>query len=83
MTIIVFGIAHCDSVKKARAFLAERGIPYTFHDYKTKGVPEAQLREWVSAKGWEVLLNRRGTTWRTLDENIKLAVSNSDAAIAV
>ncbi len=86
MTIIVFGISHCDSVKKARAFLAERGISYKFHDYKKQGVPQAQVREWVNAKGWEALLNRKGTTWRALDENTKSAVANSntaDAAIAV
>ncbi len=83
MTIIVFGIANCDSVKKARALLAERSISYTFHDYKKQGVPEARLRQWVSTKGWEVLLNRKGTTWRALDQNIKTKVVNADSAIAV
>ncbi len=83
MSVTVFGIANCDSVKKVRTFLAERGISYTFHDYKKQGVPETQLREWVSAKGWEVLLKRNGTTWRSLDENIKAAVVNAEAAIAL
>lgn len=83
MTIIVFGIANCDSVKKARTLLAERSISYTFRDYKKQGVPEAWLRQWVSAKGWEVLLNRKGSTWRALDQNIKTKVVNADSAIAV
>ncbi len=83
MSVTVFGIANCDSVKKARAFLAEHGISYTFHDYKKQGVPETQLRLWVSEKGWEMLLNRKGTTWRALDENVKAAVINDDAAVDV
>ena len=83
MTIILYGIANCDSVKKARAFLAENKVAYTFHDYKKQGVPEAGLRIWVSAKGWETVLNRKGTTWRGLDEATKATVTNAETAMAV
>jgi arsenate reductase (glutaredoxin) len=83
MTTILYGIPNCDSVKKARAFLSERGVAYTFHDYKKQGVPESELRAWVDAKGWESVLNRKGTTWRGLDEATKAKVINAEAAIAI
>lgn len=83
MTIILYGIANCDSVKKARVFLAERGVAHTFHDYKKQGVPEAALRTWVSTKGWEMLLNRKGTTWRGLDESMRAQVVDAESAIRV
>lgn len=63
MKTIVYGIPNCDSVKKARALLDERSVPYEFHDYKKLGVPEAELRRWVKAKGRDVVLNRKGSTW--------------------
>jgi arsenate reductase (glutaredoxin) len=83
MTIILYGIANCDSVKKTRAFLSERDAPYTFHDYKKQGVPEAPLRAWVELKGWETILNRKGTTWRGLNEAAKASVRDAESAIAV
>lgn len=83
MNSIVYGIPNCDSVKKARALLDELGIAYSFHDYKKQGVPEAELRRWVKAKGCDVLLNRKGTTWRTLDEVTKASIVDDDSAIAV
>jgi arsenate reductase (glutaredoxin) len=83
MTIILYGIANCDSVKKARVFLAERGVAYTFHDYKKQGIPEAALRTWVSIKDWEMLLNRKGTTWRGLDEIMRAQVVDAESAIRV
>jgi arsenate reductase (glutaredoxin) len=83
MTTILYGIPNCDSVKKTRAFLTERGMAYTFHDYKKQGVPEAALRAWVDAIGWDTVLNRKGTTWRGLDEAAKAKVINAEAAIAI
>jgi arsenate reductase (glutaredoxin) len=83
MTIILYGIPNCDSVKKTRAFLSERGLAYTFHDYKKQGVAEAELRTWVDAKGWETVLNRKGTTWRGLDEKTKANVNDAGSAIAI
>ena len=64
---IVYGIPNCDTVKKARAWLAAHGQAYTFHDFKKLGVPPQALARWMQAAGWEKLLNRKGTTWRALD----------------
>ena len=69
--IDLYGIPNCDTVKKARAWLAERGIDYTFHDYKKEGADPVKLSEWVEAKGWETVLNRRGTAFRKLPEDVK------------
>jgi arsenate reductase (glutaredoxin) len=81
--LTLYGIPHCESVKKARAWLAEHGLAYQFHDYKKSGVPEARLRNWVSAKGWQTLLNRKGTTWRALAPEAQAAIVDSDAAVAL
>jgi arsenate reductase (glutaredoxin) len=83
MTITLYGIPNCDSVKKARVLLDSRGVAYAFHDYKKQGVPEAALRAWVHAKGRDVVLNRKGTTWRALDEAVKASVVDDESAIAV
>lgn len=83
MDVTVYGIPNCDSVKKARDWFDVHGINYAFHDYKKQGVPEALLRQWVKARGWEVLLNRKGTTWRELDAATKASVVNGETAIAV
>ncbi len=66
-SITVFGIRNCASVKKARQWLDDQGLVHQFHDFKTDGVPPAQLDLWLQRAGWEALLNRKGTTWRTLD----------------
>lgn len=79
----VFGIPNCDTVKKARAWLAGRGADYVFHDFKKQGVPEAALDAWLAAAGWEALVNRRGTTWRGLDEATRAAVTGAASARAV
>ncbi|KQM63485.1 ArsC family transcriptional regulator [Sphingomonas sp. Leaf17] len=68
MTITLYGIRNCDTVKKARAWLDAAGVAYSFHDYKTAGVDEGKLKGWVDRLGWEVLLNRAGTTFRKLPE---------------
>ena len=83
MTVTVYGIPNCDSVKKARALLTANGVEYAFHDYKKAGVPEDLLRGWVAAKVWETLLNRKGTTWRSLDDATKAGVDNATAALEV
>lgn len=67
MTITMYGIKNCDTIAKARKWLEQRGIVYDFHDYKTAGIDADRLRAWVSELGWEVLLNRAGTTFRKLD----------------
>ena len=82
MTITLYGIPNCDTVKKARAWLAERGAEVHFHDYKKAGVPEA-LVHWTNLKGWETLLNRKGTKWRSLDPAVQAAVVDAPSAIAL
>ena len=68
MSIQVYGISNCDTVKKARAWLDARGIAFTFHDYKKEGADPAKLAAWVAAAGWEKVLNRAGTTFRKLPD---------------
>jgi Spx/MgsR family transcriptional regulator len=80
MAITLYGITNCDTVKKARAFLADRGVDYTFHDFKKQGVPEKHLDAWLSAVGWEKLLNRKGTMWRSLDPATQASVQDAKSA---
>ena len=68
MSITVYGIPNCDTVKKARGWLDGLGLEYRFHDYKKAGIEPDKLREWVDARGWEAILNRTGTTFRKLPE---------------
>jgi len=81
--ITVYGIPNCDSVKNARNWLTEHGLTYQFHDFKKQGVPTAQLPGWMAAAGWALLLNRKGTTWRKLDETTRLAVVDAPSAMAL
>lgn len=78
----LYGIPNCDTIKKARVWLDQRGIGYHFHDYKKAGADEASLRSWEAELGWEVLLNRAGTTFRALPEADKQGL-NSGKAIAL
>lgn len=81
MTItVLYGIANCDTVKRARAWLGARGIAHDFHDFKKLGVPEAPLGRWLAAAGRERLLNRQGMTWRKLEEAQRLAVVDDASA---
>ena len=80
--ITLYGIANCDSVRKARKWLAERGVEYRFHDFRKDGLDERQLRAWVAELGWEALLNRRGTTWRKLSETVRDGI-DEQAAVRV
>jgi len=68
MTITMYGIKNCDTVKKARAWLEENGVAYAFHDYKLLGIEPARLKAWCDEFGWEIILNRAGTTFRKLPE---------------
>lgn len=77
---VLYGIPNCDSVKKARVRLAEQGAAYAFHDFKKAGVPEARLDAWLAAVGWERLLNRKGTTWRQLDDATRAGVVDAQSA---
>ncbi|CAH1670442.1 MAG: ArsC family reductase [Chelatococcus sp.] len=64
----IYGIKNCDTMKKARSWLDDHGIAYSFHDYKVDGIDAAHLKAWIKAVGWEKLLNRAGTTFRKLPE---------------
>jgi len=75
----IFGIPNCDSIKKCKKWLTDNDIEFDFHDYKKLGVPEKELRSWVKQVGWEILLNKRGTTWRKLADSVKDTVNEKSA----
>ena len=82
MTIHLYGIPNCDTVKKARKWLDAQGIGYDVHDYKKEGADAGKLAAWSDAVGWEVLLNKRGTTFRKLPDAEKSDIDR-DKAIAL
>jgi arsenate reductase (glutaredoxin) len=75
LEIDVYGIANCDTVRKARAWLTAQGQTHRFHDYKTQGVSPEQLQRWARALGWQTLANRKSSTWRALTDAQRLASS--------
>ena len=75
----IYGIKNCDTMKKARAWLDKKGVAYDFHDYKASGIDRARLEGWASKVGWEVLLNRAGTTFRKLPDGDKEGLTESKA----
>jgi arsenate reductase (glutaredoxin) len=77
--MILYGIKNCDTVKKARAWLSAEGIEYRFHDFRADGLDAAMLETFAQAAGWEVLLNRRGTSWRALSEEQRADVDRGKA----
>lgn len=77
--IKVYGIPNCDTMKKARRWLEANGLEYEFHDYKKLGAPEKKLKSWVKQAGWDTVLNKRGTTWRKLDDKVKDNINNNSA----
>ncbi len=79
MTIEFYGIPNCDTVKKARKWLEGKGVDYTFHDYKKEGADPARIKAWVDAAGLDVVLNRRGTTFRKLAEADKADLDEAKA----
>jgi arsenate reductase (glutaredoxin) len=79
-TTTLHGIANCDTVRRARSFLAERSIEYGFHDFKKLGVPAEHLDRWIAVLGWEPLVNRKGNTWRQLDEALRNGVVDAASA---
>jgi arsenate reductase len=76
----MYGIKNCDTIKKARAWLDQRNVAYTFHDYKTAGIDRRRLEGWCREHGWETVCNRAGTTFRKLPEEAK---AHLDAHTAV
>ncbi|MEC5160387.1 MULTISPECIES: ArsC family reductase [unclassified Janthinobacterium] len=81
MTITLYGIPNCDTVKKARVWLADQQQAFTFHDFKKQGLERATVAQWLQHLQWEALVNRKGTTWRNLSEERKAAVVDADSAL--
>jgi Spx/MgsR family transcriptional regulator len=79
-TTTLYGIPNCDTVKRARTWLNEHGVAHDFHDFKKQGLPGPLLDGWLQRAGWELLLNRKGTTWRQLDEATRAATTSAAAA---
>ena len=79
MTITIYGIKNCDTMKKARAWLAAHGVAYGFHDYKAAGIGREVLQGWARAVGWEALLNRAGTTFRKLPDTDRAGLDEAKA----
>ena len=79
--IIVYGIKNCNTVKSALGWLMKNKIDFEFHDYKSKGITEPKLKDWSKQVGWENLVNKRGTTWRQLDEKTQSKITNEVSAI--
>jgi arsenate reductase (glutaredoxin) len=78
--ITLYGIANCDTVKKSRAWLQAKGHDASFHDSKKAGMTVDRLDAWLAAVGWEKLLNRKGTTWRGLDDAVRMSVVDAESA---
>jgi Spx/MgsR family transcriptional regulator len=83
MRPVVYGIPHCDSVKRAIAWLRARGIGYELHDYKKHGAAPQLVAGWAQRVDWERLLNRSGTTWRKLGDPEKARAAGKDGALAL
>ena len=77
--ITIYGIKNCDTMKKARAWLDAHDVGYAFHDYKSAGLEKAKLEYWAAQLGWEILLNRAGTTFRKLPEPDRLDLTAQKA----
>lgn len=77
--VTMYGISQCDTIKKAKNWLSNQGIDYSFHDYKKQGVDTQLLEHWLQQLGWEKLINRSGTTWRKLPENLRESMNTERA----
>lgn len=82
-TVTVFGIPNCDQVRKARAWLTEHGVAFVFHDLRKDGLDADRLAHWIGEAGRDTLLNRKGTTWRQLDEAERARVVDDASAKAL
>ena len=79
MSVTIYGIRNCDTMKKARLWLDQNGIAYRFHDYKAEGIDADRLSRWCGKAGWEKVLNRAGTTFRGLREEDKAGLDQQKA----
>jgi arsenate reductase len=83
MTTTLYGIPNCDTVKKARTWLQDHGIDFTFHDFKKQGLTPELVKAWLQDLDWTTLVNRKGTTWRNLTDERKAAIVDADSALAL
>lgn len=83
MTTTLYGIPNCDTVKKARTWLADNGHDFTFHDFKKQGLSRELVQGWLKDVDWATLVNRKGTTWRNLPDERKAQIVDADSAIAL
>lgn len=79
--MIIYGIKNCNTVKSALDWLKKHNVDFEFHDYKKSGITAAKLKEWSAQVGWESLVNKRGATWRQLDEAVQKKVTSEKTAI--
>lgn len=79
MAVTIYGIKNCDTMKKARSWLDSHGVAYSFHDYKAEGIDATRLKGWAGKVGWDVLLNRAGTTFRKLPDAEKQGLDEAKA----
>jgi arsenate reductase len=83
MAVVLYGIPNCDTVKKARVWLDSNRVSHTFHDFKKAGVSADLVDGWLAGTDWEILVNRKGTTWRNLSEDRKASVTDAKSASAL
>jgi arsenate reductase len=83
MATILYGIPNCDQVKKARTWLDAHGVSYTFHDFKKAGIQRELIDGWLAHVAWDVLVNRKGTTWRALSDERKAAITDAASATSL
>lgn len=79
MSTTLYGISNCDTVRKARRWLSEHDVDYTFHDLRKDGLTAKTLQHWDKQAGWETLLNKRGTTWRKLPASVRDTINRHAA----
>jgi arsenate reductase (glutaredoxin) len=83
MSITIYGIPNCDTTKKAMAWLQKNNIDFSFHDYKLQGISKEKLEDWCNKQGWDIIFNKRSTTWRELPEAEQQKVTGQATAIKV
>ena len=83
MTTTLYGIPNCDTVRKARRWLDDAGITYTFHDLRVDGVDKRPVAGWIDARGWETVVNRRSTSWKALDPELRETMDAGTAIAAI
>jgi arsenate reductase len=79
--MIIYGIKNCNTMQKAFTILTQKGIEYSFHDYKKLGISESKIKEWFEKEPWERFINKQGQTWKKLDDSVKESIKTSNDAI--